>query len=685
MPQGSTAVVDDEYGLEPAKPAAGASDDEYGLEPAKKPPATKTAAKPAPTGAWAHIKESAASLVPSMPGSIGEAFDYLTGAKAAGGIAEAIKGMPEEYKRARATPQGQNVAPALPLTPQDTQAYIDEVRKGNLPNPVPGKVYAGAAAASRLVPGMSPERQEKAAAAGDTSGVIGENVIPAASVVAGMVAPKAIEGADRGLKAVDAKVAEMRQPSRMANFDSVVRDLAGKTPADLDFTQTLDKVRPDVAEIARKSGFAEKGNARVGEFQRMLDQRAGEIWDEEHKPQVERNKARPIDHEAVAQRARAAISDADRANNPAAARAADRWIESALNPEVVGTVGGADAMIRRINAEVPNLPEPFKVIGKTVRNAAVKGLRAELESTLAGPAGAGEAGVKGPNTRWGALREVSDAIEGKLNNAVNKPLSSWEVIRDASRTGAHGGWAGAAAGGLVGAVLGEPALGAEIGGGIGAVGGAGASVVHDVISQPGGRIARAMKGLGKTNLQPETVGTPGFITNPQNSLVPGIGGPGNPVPQPPETPIQSILPVPQRPVGVNPTLSGPVTNPLWGEPIVQGRPGFDNPQVEVMGPWGAGNGKEVLPPPTKPPSPALNYPSTAGPQVAPPPPAAPLPQAPVGTLPTLSGPVTNPLWGEPISQGKPGFDNPQTELMGPWGAGAAPAEAPPTIQAMKPP
>lgn len=44
-PQSSSAVVDDEYGLEPAKPATGVTDDKYGLEPAKK------TASPTPTSA----------------------------------------------------------------------------------------------------------------------------------------------------------------------------------------------------------------------------------------------------------------------------------------------------------------------------------------------------------------------------------------------------------------------------------------------------------------------------------------------------------------------------------------------------------------------------------------------------------------------------------------------------------
>lgn len=366
--------------------------------------------------------------------------------------------------------------------------------------------------------GMSGESAAAHAARGEGGAILGEAAVPAAVAIAGPLAEQ--------IPKIGPKVAAMRQPGRMGNFDSVVRDLAGKTPADLDFTKTLDKVRPDVAEIARKSGFAEKGNARVGEFQQMLEGRAGEIWDEEHKPQVARHKDMPIDHEAVAQRATAALSDADRANNPAAARAADRWIASALNPDVIGTVGGADEMIRRINAEVPNLPEPFKVIGKTVRNAAVKALRGELEGALEAT---GEEGVKGPNTRWGGLREVSNAIEGRLNNAVNKPLSWWDTLRSARTPMVEG----AIGGGSIGSLGGKE--GAAIGAGVGAATGAAGSVVHDLLSEPGGRIARAMKGLGKTNLQPDTVQTPRWVGNKPAALIPEWAGGATPMGNGPDT------------------------------------------------------------------------------------------------------------------------------------------------------
>jgi hypothetical protein len=408
---------------------------------------------------------------------------------------------PEEIKRHQAGESaadiiGARVSAPLREAPPSLPAPLEDDRyRREMGRSIPYRAVGAIGDILSPITGVQPRAMEEAADVGNARSILGQ----AAQGATYATAPIAAEG----IGAIGGKVTRALEPRRINTFDNVVRDLAGKTPADLEFTKTLGTVRADIADVARNSGFAEKGNARVGEFQQMLDERAHEIWREEHQPQVERHAEMPINHEAIAERAKAAISPADRANNPAGARAADRWIDSALSEDAIGTIGKADDMLRRINAEIPNLPEPFKNIGKQVRNAAARGLRSEIETGLTS---AEEAGVHGPNTRWGALREISNAVERKLNAAANKPLSAWDVARSARTPMVEGGIVG----GGIGAAIGGP-TGAAIGGGIGGTVGATGSIIHDIRMEPGGRIARAMRGLGKTSLQPETVGVPSYV------------------------------------------------------------------------------------------------------------------------------------------------------------------------------
>lgn len=538
------------------------------------------------TGYWSGLK----SAIPSIGSVVRRAafggFDPVSDI-------ETIRSLGDTGKNIRA-----GAASAAEATPQAPgHPLINAINTGV------SKVVGGGAGAIAPAVGISPVSQRERALRGDTGGILGEATVPTIAALT----PVAKEIGGR----VAPKIAEMRQPGRISNFMDVLRELTGKTPADLDFTERARKVLPDIAKVARESGFEQKGNARVGEFERQLGGRERQIWSEEHEPQIQRRANVPFDADIPAQRATAAVSKQMRADNPAAARAVDKWVASAMTPDAIGTIGKADKMMRSLNAANPDVPEPFKNLMRIAKSAAGDAIREQLETKLQS---VGEEGVSNPNTRWGALREIRNLLQDRLNNAANRPLSLWDTMRSARTPMVEGGIAGSGIGALIGQVAGVPGEGAAIGGGIGATAGAAGSLIHDVIQQPGGRIARAMRGLAKTNLQPNEVQRPGFVTNPQPTLVPGIGGPDNPVPPPSQTPIGSILPVPQRPVGTLPTLSGPVTNQMWGIPEVQPKPGFEIPQNEVLGPWGGGTPPTEAAPTVAPMKPPLDFPPRPGAQ-----------------------------------------------------------------------
>lgn len=372
---------------------------------------------------------------------------------------------------------------------------------------------------------------------GDIAGIIGE-AIP--SLAAATLLPEGTR-----------KVAEHIGPeSNIPAAHQTILDLTGKTPADLEFKKTVEKALPDIAHEARKGDLKMEGNARVGELHQRLQDRLGEIWHQEHEPQVARHSEMPINIEDARTAAKAAVSPELRANNPAAARAADRWIDSALTDEASGTVGKADKMLRGINAETPNLPEPFKNVGKLARNAAAQTIRDTIDNALHD---AGEEGVKGPNTRWGALREVTDSIGDRLNHAGNRPFSTWDALR-AGRTPM---FEGAAIGAALGEVGGHG--GAAIGGALGGAGGLATSVVRDFMNEPGHKASRAFSNLAGSSLQPDTVGTPSYVGRPPAGLLP------------PATPPPIITP-PPRGIGLYPEESRVTGVAAEHVPVTRGTP-----------------------------------------------------------------------------------------------------------------
>jgi len=497
-----------------------------------------------------------------------------------------------------------------------------------------GAVARGAAAGlGSALGGVSERKMEQLAETGDTSGIVAEAGVPAAVQLG-------TYGLGRGI----GKIAEGVNPRRVQAFDNAVRTMAGRTPADLEFSNTLQQARGDIAEIARERGFGknvvqrtiqgggfeEEGNARVGEFAEMLHEGADRIWRGEHEPQIAAQANDPVRTANIRAAADAAITPQLEANNPEAAAEARKWIASALDDKAIGTVAKADKMLRVINAEIPNLPEPFKNIGKIVRRAAQDSIRGELHASLTG---AGQPGVHIPNTRWGALTEIANTIEKRLNVQPNVPLDVWRTIKNSMRAGYHVGAPAAIAGYTFGGPVAGPVAGA-----VGEALGAGTELARTLRNQPGTRIARTMRGLARTGEMPETV-----TTQP-------AGPPAFPRPAPP-APLGGGIPGPAGggPAGPPPGRVAPPPGPPAAAPPAGAPPA--PPPVNV-------------PLPAAPPAPPPTFGPTPGARAVTPPPF--VPQAPPAAripLGGLRGPIPGPLGAElgPPPGGVPGLAGPLEE------------------------
>lgn len=397
---------------------------------AQKPPA----AKQEPTGALEHVKQSAKSMIPEMPHSLSDVYDYATGEKAVGGVVAALKNAPAEYRRARATPQGQNTQDAMPLAPAETQKLIDERRKGGFRNPVPGQLYAGAAAAAPLVPGMSAERQEHAAALGDTAGVLGENAIPATTALM----PLAHEPLGRAVEAGRARLNTALEPGRLRaaprNIETALATPAGKGGSRAaQMKSDIHVATADLAEIEKEAPAKVmailkrgKGAENFHELAEKIDTHQEKMWEEGHKPGITRHAEAPIDHNAVANAGRSVLTAEATDAAPQEAAAAQSWLEGIAKERGLKS---ADSLVREINDDLKGkgADTRYGPLQVRVRQAVVKALRNEVERVLTD---SGEKGVKAVNRRWGALENIKSrlqerAVQEAQREAKQGPVPDW--------------------------------------------------------------------------------------------------------------------------------------------------------------------------------------------------------------------------------------------------------------------
>ncbi len=186
-PQSNSAVVDDEYGLEPAKPAAaGVTDDKYGLEPAGKSGTPKTEAE--------RLGVTPAKGTPPMKPQTETQFEKQ---HSGGGVINALKSMlPEDPTEGRSPLDlkfwlNTDKSKFDPTGPGS--AYNDVVRPlpgqpGADATPLPGVTGSSGSALGRGVyraasvvgggAGVNAEGMESASGKGDTSGVATQAAVP---------------------------------------------------------------------------------------------------------------------------------------------------------------------------------------------------------------------------------------------------------------------------------------------------------------------------------------------------------------------------------------------------------------------------------------------------------------------------------------------------------------------------
>lgn len=354
-------------------------------------------------------------------------------------------------------------------------------------------------------------------------------------------------------------------------------DLASKTaPDEINSARNADIVVKDVAKISREHPLTQKGSAASFQHARDILDYAKNLWETEHQAPIARNANLQVgfgpdgDPQVLVKAAREAITPEalDAEKNPAAAkRNAERWITQALDKP--RSLSSLDQYIRELNADLesPRAKQQYGPLDIRMKNAVVKAARGEVERLLTN---AGETGVKGVNSRYGALVDIADhaidqgLAEAKTERTAN-PLLDWaHSYVFAHRTG------------LTGGISLNPA--------------------KLLTPTPSKMLTKGMAKLGRTSLEPPPASPGPFIPTP----------PGN-VPLGPERPPNYQPPTTQAtPVGPPPPPAGfPPTEPVARGPQWEPTPRSSQPQTnlwnlspDVTRPGGQGG----LPPTVAPPS-----------------------------------------------------------------------------------
>jgi len=215
--------------------------------------------------------------------------------------------------------------------------------------------------------------------------------------------------------AIAGKVADWRSsPERgIANVTAALDRPTGRGGVRAAEGMAADKIaQNDLATIQRQTPVKASGPERFHEFANNIDDYQDKIWNEAHKPQIQRWENEPTNVQGIAAEASKSLPTEATDANPGETAKAKTWISDVLaKPRSLGQL---DDFLRELNNDLRGKrSEPYGPKDVAVRNAAAKAIRNEIDNVLERN---GEPGVREFNQRWGALEnEKERAIEQGFN------------------------------------------------------------------------------------------------------------------------------------------------------------------------------------------------------------------------------------------------------------------------------
>lgn len=317
-----------------------------------------------------------------------------------------------------AAPGGRAMLDAVGTAANAPQEYKNRRESGYSP------VYSALAPTAAGNTGVDLESIEHYADVGDTKGVLSEAAVPVGEM-AGMELGRAAMHPD----AVGGKWLEnRRQTHGPANIIEGLDTPGGKKGARAEkMSADVEAAKGDLADIQRESPIKGKNAESHRQLVDKIEERRDKLWDEGHKPGIDRHKEAPINHQALVDAANAQLTPEAGDAAPGEEAAARKWIDEKINKP--RTLDSADKLIREINGDLnhPGAINRYGPLQVRAKQAVVKALRSEVDRVLQD---SGEQGVKDVNRRWGALGNVQDrmaerAVQLARSEAKGGVLPDW--------------------------------------------------------------------------------------------------------------------------------------------------------------------------------------------------------------------------------------------------------------------
>jgi hypothetical protein len=288
--------------------------------------------------------------------------------------------------------------------------------------------YSAMAPAAASATNVNLPAMEHKADIGDTGGVAAEALVPAAETVLAAGAHEFAAGP--GKRIVEARNARQGP----ANITKALNTPAGKKGATAaKMAEDVHTATADLAAIEKETPAKVtsllkrgKGSESFRDLADKIDSRQDAMWEEGHKPAIQRQGSQPIDHRIPFAAARKVVTDMATRANGAEAKLAMDWLNEQNQPT---TIGQADNLIREINADLKgkDANTRYGPLQVRVRRAYVDSLRNTMDTQLDN---LGEKGVKPVNKRWGALENIKGrlqerAVQEAQKEAKTGPLPDW--------------------------------------------------------------------------------------------------------------------------------------------------------------------------------------------------------------------------------------------------------------------
>lgn len=187
----------------------------------------------------------------------------------------------------------------------------------------------------------------------------------------------------------------------------------------------VDAAARDLAEIQRQSPMKGKKAEDIHQHAEAIGNYQDKIWDEAHKPQIQRWEDEPVNHEWLAEETRKGLPQEEADANPAETAKAKNFIALLDKPR---TIGQLDSFLRDLNNDIKGKGyEYYGPKGIKVRQDAAQAIRTEIDRVLEQN---GEPGVREFNRRWGALdnikqRAQEQAVSQARQEAKGSDLPEW--------------------------------------------------------------------------------------------------------------------------------------------------------------------------------------------------------------------------------------------------------------------